>query len=453
VIASLAGRAVLWFGLVVVVAFVLTIAVLALAGRAWGDVAAGFAVGGAVGAVTVWALARVFDARLQRTGNAVDRLARGDLSFRVHGRGAPGDLAEAVNRMAGELQARIGRMAEDRRTRDRILSAMVEGVILFRGDEVAYLNPAAGRVLRAEPTLVREVAPHALRRLVEEARGTGERREGEAETGLPPRVLRAAAVPLGGDQVLLVLRDITEARRVEAMRRDFVADASHELKTPVASIQASADTLLEAMDDQDEDAARRFAARLSREADRLSRIVSDLLDLSRLEARPPRLQPVRLDRVAREEAARVRDRAREGGVDLEVEAPAAVTVAGDPEGLTLLVDNLLDNALRYTDQGGRVRLTVVARGGRAVLTVADTGDGIPTRDLPRVFERFFRVDRARSRATGGTGLGLSIARHVAEQHGGRIDVESQLGRGSTFRVLLPLEEETGRTAGDPASGP
>lgn len=422
-----------------VVGLTVTTVVLSVTGRAWGGVAAGFALAAGVGLGVSALIVRDVAGALRRLTAAADRLGKGDLSFRapVTGHGEAADLAESLDHMADELQTRIGRVTEDRRTRDRILSAMAEGVVLFRGEAVAYLNPAAGRVLGAAPTLIREVAPHALRRLVEEARRTGERREREAEAGLPPRVLQAGAVPLGADQVLLVVRDITEARRVEAMRRDFVADASHELKTPAASIQASAETLLQAMAD-DPQAARRFAMRLSREAERLSRIVSDLLDLSRLETRSPRLEPVRLDEVAAEEAARVADRIRQSGIRLAVETSEPVAVSGDRDDLSLLVANLLDNAVRYTNQGGEVRLVVEQEEDGAVLSVADTGIGIPTRDVPRVFERFYRVGRARSRDTGGTGLGLSIARHVTEQHGGRIEVESQLGRGSTFRVTLPL---------------
>jgi signal transduction histidine kinase len=249
-------------------------------------------------------------------------------------------------------------------------------------------------------------------------------------------VLQAAAVPLGhAEGVLVVLRDVTAARRVEAMRRDFVADASHELKTPAASIQAAAETLERAMTN-DLAAAMRFTRQLRHEAGRLSRIVSDLLDLSRLETERPVLRPVRFDHLAREEVSRIRGQSEEGGVTLEVEA-APVTVEGSQKDLSLLIGNLLENAIRYTPAGGRVQVAVSAVDRSAVLSVSDSGIGIPSRDLPRVFERFYRVDRARSRATGGTGLGLAIARHVAEQHGGRIEAESELGQGSTFRVILP----------------
>lgn len=253
--------------------------------------------------------------------------------------------------------------------------------------------------------------------------------------GFAQRVLLASVMPVApAERVLLVLRDVTEARRVEEMRRDFVADASHELKTPVAAIRATAETLRVAIR-EDPESAGRFAGRLAGDAVRLSRIVADLLDLSRLETEEPDRDPVRLDRIVAEESDRIRDRASKAGIDLEVRVEAT-TVRGDRKDLSLLLANLLDNAVRYTGRGGSVRVRLAASGDEAVLTISDTGVGIPSRDLPRIFERFYRVDRARSRETGGTGLGLSIARHVAERHGGRVEVESELGRGSTFRVIL-----------------
>jgi two-component system sensor histidine kinase SenX3 len=199
-------------------------------------------------------------------------------------------------------------------------------------------------------------------------------------------------------------------------------------------------------------AAVRFAAQLRQEAGRLARIVSDLLDLSRLESEQPDLEPVRLDLVATEEVRRIEPAARDAGVAVRIET-APVTVEGSIKNLSLLVGNLLENAVRHTPRGGSVRVEVATKDEVAQITVSDTGIGIPSRDLPRVFERFYRVDRDRSRATGGTGLGLSIARHVAQQHGGRIDAESELGRGSTFRLVLPQPTETSAESAPPPSVP
>jgi signal transduction histidine kinase len=240
----------------------------------------------------------------------------------------------------------------------------------------------------------------------------------------------------GGDGVIVVLRDVTERRKVEAMRRDFVADASHELKTPVASIQAAAETLVRAIG-EDPVAARRFASQVHATSVRLSQMVTDLLDLSRMESERPDLHEVDLARLVRKEVDRIADRAEVQGVDLVLDVEEVVIQASRKD-VRLAVRNLLENALAYTPEGGMVTVGTRREGAVAVLSVTDTGIGIPGRDTARIFERFYRVDDARHRDTGGTGLGLAIVRHVAEQHGGSVEVESELGRGSTFLIRLPL---------------
>jgi len=403
-------------------------------------IVAGASLAALVGVAVVYLVARRLTRPLGAMSEAVSRMSGGDLDVRVPpGRTAElALLGETLGRLAADLGRRIDQIQADRQMRESILSAMDEGVVLVDHERVQYVNPAARKLLRGTPSGVRELAPHALQRLLQEVRATGNVRREEVETAMPPRTVQATAVPLlGPDRVLLVLRDVTQQRRVEAMRRDFVADASHELKTPAASIQVAAETVRDVVE-EDPEAARRFAEQLHRDAIRLSRIVSDLLDLSRLEAERPEVRPQSLDRIAREEVERLEERARDAGVELSTDL-AAAPVSGDEGGLRLLVRNLLDNAIRHTPRGGEVRLEVQGGDGAVRLAVIDTGIGIPGRDIPRIFERFYRVDRARSRDTGGTGLGLAIARHVAEQHGGRITVESELGRGSTFRVELPAQ--------------
>jgi two-component system phosphate regulon sensor histidine kinase PhoR len=403
-------------------------------------VVGGAAVAALAGVAAVAAIARGLTRPVQAVTDSVARMSAGHLEARAPEDG-PAELAVlagTLNRMAADLDARIRQVGRDREQRDVILSAMEEGIVLIGPDGlVGYANPAATRMLGTTPEDVRTLAPHELRALVEECRAEERPAERVLETGLPARTIRASAVPIEvtGD-VLLVVRDITAARRVESMRRDFVADASHELKTPAAAIQAAAETVQRALESRDRPGAARFAAQVRREAVRLSRIVSDLLDLSRLESERPAMDPVRLDVVVAEEVDRLGSEAREAHVHVAVQA-APVTVRGSSKDLALMVRNLLDNAVRYTPQGGRIAVELADNGGRVSLSVADTGIGIPSRDLPRIFERFYRVDRARSRDTGGTGLGLSIARHVVEQHGGRIGARSELGRGSTFTVTLP----------------
>jgi two-component system phosphate regulon sensor histidine kinase PhoR len=328
---------------------------------------------------------------------------------------------------------------EDRRVRDTILSSMREGVLLVdRDGRCVFANDALVTHLGGSPASLDELFPTEIRNAARRAGYTGAPNTVEVETGVPSRWLQASSQPIDdGGSVLVVVRDVTEARTLDAVRRDFVANASHELKTPAASIRAAAETLLNGAL-EDPPAAHRFTEQLQRDAMRLSRIVSDLLDLSRLETGSDLAERVRLDVIATDEVERLGDRAEEAGITIQLHADAVPSVAGSGRDLALLVRNLIDNAVRYTPPGGRVDVSVSAVDGQIVLQVVDTGMGIPQRHLPRVFERFYRIDRARSRETGGTGLGLAIVRHVAENHGGGVTVRSELSAGSTFVVRLPV---------------
>jgi two-component system, OmpR family, phosphate regulon sensor histidine kinase PhoR len=354
------------------------------------------------------------------------------------GRDREHELRDRAARAEMELERQARTSADQRDLQDRVLSSMEEGVLLLdHGGHRVFSNPALQRHLGALPDSIDELRPLPFREAVRRTILSGDIERAEAETSAPSKWLRASAISVGPDRsVLLVVRDVTEARRLEAVRRDFVANASHELKTPAASIRAAAETLRDgALDDPP--AAYRFTEQLEREAMRLSRIVSDLLDLSRLEGGSDLAERVRLDAVAADEIERLEDRATEAEVALALHADGVPSIAGSGRDLALLVRNLIDNAVRYTPAGGRVDVSVTSEDGSVVLRVADTGMGIPQRDLPRVFERFYRVDRARSRETGGTGLGLSIVKHVAENHGGEVTVRSELAAGSTFEVRLP----------------
>jgi two-component system, OmpR family, sensor histidine kinase SenX3 len=336
-----------------------------------------------------------------------------------------------------ELHRREAQAREQRAVQDLILGSMQEGVLLLNAHlDTAFANEALARHLGGRPSSAAQLFPVDLREAVHRVAETSETMNLEVELTSPARWLGVTLSPAGDGAVLVVITDVTEARRVEAVRRDFVANASHELKTPAASIQAAAETL-RAVADDDPAAVPRFAVQLEQEARRLSRIVADLLDLSRLESGSELGEDVRLDALVREEVERCDEVAREAGVRLRVEASQPATVAGSPRDLSLLVRNLVNNAIRYTRPGGAIDVGITETDAQVVMTVSDTGVGIPRRDLPRVFERFYRVDRARSRDTGGTGLGLAIVRHVAENHGGSVAVTSELGMGSTFTVQLP----------------
>jgi len=343
----------------------------------------------------------------------------------------------AGNEAVAELRARLERSESERVPATTILTSMQEGVVLFGpGGATRLANAAAERHLGVRPSSIDALLPLGLQRVVRRAADERAALVTEAETGAPTRVLRGSAIPTDDGSVVLVLRDITETRRLDQVRRDFVANASHELKTPAASIQAAAETIRTAAS-EDPSVVPRFAAQLEREAARLSRIVSDLLDLSRLESGSALDESVALDAIVRDEGERFEEPAAEAGVGLSVRADGIPRVRGSSRDLALLVRNLVDNAIRYTRPGGHVDVDLKTDDGEVVLAIVDTGLGIPSRDLPRIFERFYRVDRARSRETGGTGLGLSIVKHVAENHGGRVEVTSELGQGTRFEVRLP----------------
>jgi two-component system sensor histidine kinase SenX3 len=259
--------------------------------------------------------------------------------------------------------------------------------------------------------------------------------------GPPRRVLAVEAFPLDDGQrtvgAAAVVEDVSERRRLEAVRRDFVANISHELKTPIGALALLAETMA---GEPDAEVIRRLAGRLQEEAHRVARIIEDLLDLSRIEAEEtPRREPVPVHLIVAEAVERVRPAAEVHGVSLDVAEPShRLVVAGDRRQLVSALFNLLENAVKYSEPGGRVELRAGTDGSRVELAVRDHGIGIPARDLERIFERFYRVDRARSRQTGGTGLGLAIVRHVATNHGGEVTVASREGEGSLFRLVLPL---------------
>jgi signal transduction histidine kinase len=353
------------------------------------------------------------------------RIARGH-SDRVTASG-PAEtvrLSEAINGMAEELAGVIDELRAETGLREQILASMREGVVLADSyGGLIYANQAAHDMFGRSP---RDLLPAQLE-------GLGEH---ELTVHHPRRrELRSTSVKLEDGRMLVVIQDETERKRVESIRRDFVANASHELKTPVAGIMVTAETVERAIDD-DIDHARRFAASLVREARRLSALVQDLLDLARLERGHGERSPVRLEEVVRVEIDSLRERIERKGLVLEVALEEDIEVLGVREDLALMFRNLLENALVYTANGS-IRVSLANTGKEFELLVTDTGAGIPTSDLERVFERFYRVDKARSRDTGGTGLGLAIVRHVVESHGGVVEVSSELGSGSTFTVRFP----------------
>nr|WP_246314718.1 ATP-binding protein [Kineococcus aurantiacus] len=317
-----------------------------------------------------------------------------------------------------------------------------------------------------------ELVDAQLREMVRACRRDGRVRETETElgTGLgrPPAVVLARVTPLGPHHVLLLLEDRTESRRVEAVRRDFVANVSHELKTPVGALSLLSEAVEDAADDPD--AVRHFAGRMRRESTRLATLVKEIIDLSRLQAAETVFRPetLEVDQVVAEAVDRVSTVAQQRGSEVVVTGQRGLHVQGDKELLVTALRNLVHNALAYSPERSRVVVEVRRGVGRVIgtpagqqvptidLAVSDRGVGISQADLNRIFERFYRVDPARSRSTGGTGLGLSIVKHIAGNHGGDVKVWSAEGEGSTFTLRLPdpdagpAERPTARTPGTAA---
>jgi two-component system phosphate regulon sensor histidine kinase PhoR len=243
-------------------------------------------------------------------------------------------------------------------------------------------------------------------------------------------------------RVLVVIRDISELRRLETIRRDFVANVSHELRTPLASIRAMAETLQDGAL-EDASVARRFLGTIVTETERLSRIAADLLALSDAESQRPETELFDLAHLLRDVVNRSQPQAERASLRLASDIAGGLVVMANPDQMEQVIVNLLDNALKYTPAGGSVQVVATVEGDHAVIQVRDTGIGILSTDLPRIFERFYRVDKARSRQSGGTGLGLAIVKHIVEAHSGRVTVESEYNHGSTFTITLPVcwEEE------------
>ena len=411
------------------------------------------AIGGGLvvlGAVVALLSARTLGGRVAALRRVVRRLAEATLpSWRWT---EPDDLPGLTNELAAittRLRDRLDELTEERDRAGQIVDALDDGVLLLDGaGRLLLANPAARSWfglpgdLRPGLPAQRVLGLPQVSALAEQAAEARAPVVGNLTLVFPePRTLAMRAFPLADrgptGRIVVTMTDITQRRRLEVLRRDFVANASHELKTPVAAVRALAETLLTALPD-DPEAGRRFAERIGREAERLDTLARDLLDLSRVERGTLDVEPVDLVGLAKEVAGGYGDLAEERRIRLHTELQPQVSVRGDRAQLGLLLSNLLDNALRHTSAKGSVCVRLEASESRATLQVTDTGEGIPASELPRVFERFYRVDKARARQTGGTGLGLAIVRHVAEAHGGTVRVDSELGRGSTFTVSVPV---------------
>ena len=418
-----------------------------------------------IGALVAFAFARMFAARVQRLQRFSQRIAEGDFRplIREGPRDELSDLADSLNLTAARMDREIRLLSGERNRSSAILRSMVEGVAVIDAEErLVFYNRAFSEILNVDPAsaegrpLIEVIRNSDLLSLIRRALRGDEGLQTDITMGItqtqsfsitaaPVKALDVSASGRAPNEkpsgAVVVLHDVTELRRLERVRQDFVANVSHEFKTPLTAIQGFAETLLAgALDDPENN--RRFLEIIRNHAIRLARLTNDLLKLARIEAGKLELEfsSVSLLELIEGCTETTLLKANRKEITLEITIPPRLpAVRGDAALLRDVLQNLLDNAIQYTPPRGHISVVATAGPREAVVTVADTGIGIPLADSERIFERFYRVDAARSREAGGTGLGLSIAKHIVEAHGGKLWVESTVGQGSKFSFSLPLD--------------
>ncbi|MDF2671069.1 MAG: histidine kinase [Paenibacillus sp.] len=415
-----------------------------------------FVIAGAVSYRIAYQLTRP----LEKMTRVAVQITNMNYKSRVHIRNQDeiGQLGQAINTMADSLYVQMNRIKENETRLSSVLDNMISGVVMIdeHGD-IVLLNRQAEEILGfSSRELLGKPFDHAkqpfeLIQMIQECRDRNERIREEMNFYFPEeRVLEVNLVPMIQiDQewagLVIVLHDITAIRRLEKVRSEFVANVSHELKTPVAAVKGFAETLLAgAMNDPA--IAKQFLQIIYDESERLNRLIGDILELSKIESKriPLQFSPVHLNSFLGKTMEMMRTEAEKKSIDLTVQANEDLYLEADEDRLGQIIINLLSNGINYTPEGGKVKVKVMSIIGdnqeaeRIRIVISDTGIGIPKKDLPRIFERFYRVDKARSRSSGGTGLGLSIVKHLIELHKGTIRVESDLGIGSRFTIELPI---------------
>lgn len=390
---------------------------------------------------------------LQQIIQTTKQIAKGDFTRKiaVSTGDEVEDLAGAVNDMSEQIKQRIDIITSARTRFEAILLNMVEGVMvvdargrinLINPELMSILNVSSDPAGRKPLEVLRNIEVQEMVDRMLQGKTPAESREITARIR-EERIFLVNAAPVkrdgGIEGAVLVFHDITELRNLEKMRREFVANVSHELRTPAANIKGYSETLLDGAL-KDPEHAEEFIRIINADADRLAVLISDLLDLSRIESGKLEMEfiPCSLKRMVERAADQVKPLAREKDIKVMSEVPDGFCVSADEARITQALLNVLDNAVKYTQEGGRVWITAAdLDGDRIKIDISDNGPGIARKDLPRIFERFYRVDKARSRELGGTGLGLSIVKHIVQEHNGKIFVESTPGRGSIFSITLP----------------
>ncbi len=415
--------------------------------------------GGATAAILALGLGYLVARRIMRPLREMERQARraagGDLKVEFTSKSPDeiGQLADAMNSLVRQLDEQIRSLVQQKNEREAILSSMVEGVIAVDADERLLMANQAAREMLNLPAeggvgrpILEAVRNIKLQKLLREVLSADAAREAEVELSPQKRVIKVTGAPLRGEAgreigCMAVLNDITRMRALERVRSDFVANVSHELKTPITTVKGYIETLREgAVRDAEE--VRNFLDIIARHADRLNAIVDDLLSLSRVEsdAHSIVMGPLDLRHVVARSLDSVRGKAAVKKIRIvPPEMPEAMPVLGNANLLEQALGNILDNAVKFSPDNTTVTVLLSKKDGWGVLAVGDEGIGIQERDLPRIFERFYRVDKARSRELGGTGLGLAIVKHIVRAHGGEVAAKSVAGKGSVFTMRVPLQ--------------
>ena len=395
-------------------------------------------------------LSKTITTPVEKLTDQAARIAAGDFtsSAQIQSEDEIGILSDTFDEMSAQLETTLRQVEEERNKLDTLFQHMADGMVAFDSDGMLLqFNAAAEEMLdrKLEGSLrYTDVFPEVQVRQEDVAL---DGRSIEIDYAAGPRFLKIyfAPIRLGaeGKGLMAVLHDVTEQRKLDDSRREFVANVSHELRTPLTNVRGYAETLMSA-DDIDRDIQMRFLGVISSEADRMTRIVKDLLTLTRLDYNRMEMHMQRMDlrELGQKAAAAMEGQAKSQGLTLICDLPEEMpAVTGDPERIQQVIINIITNAIKYNKPQGSIAITGGVEGEQVFLRVEDTGIGVPKADLERLFERFYRVDKARSRESGGTGLGLAIAKQIVESHGGRIGFDSEYGKGSIVTLYLPKAKE------------
>ena len=402
--------------------------------------------------LAAWLIARMTTQPIRELTRASQEIAAGEFGhrIRVSTKDESAQLAYAFNEMSSNLKSMVDIISEDRAKLMSILDNMADGLILTDPEGNVILTNRMVRslfgikdVTTTVKPLIEIVREHELSEVLKASLETGREQVIQFESSISNRYLRAIALPVDQDKArgaLVLIQDLTELRGLQTMRRELVGNISHEFRTPLAGIKAMVETLQDGAID-DGGAAKDFLSRIEVEVDRLTQLVAELTELSRIESGHAELdiKPVNLNNLVETVITQLEPQAKRQGLNIEKELAADLpTIPADLERVRQVIVNLVHNAIKFTDTGGWITVKTVVEVESVNMAISDTGIGIVAEDLPHVFERFYKVDKARTEQ--GTGMGLAIAKHIVEAHGGRIWVQSKIGRGSTFTFSLPVKK-------------